>query len=215
MIYSGFAAPKNYSVIGMDKYASNVDGKPYQLLTYSSGIGFSNYSETNSIRDPKNAVHKAAIPASWANHAAGDVPIYAIGPMANLLFSGSFDQTYVAHAIAYAMCLFQYSDRCDEAYVQRSKPTIERKLGGIEELKKVLNKESKKFQHSMEDIEKRIKEENIEKESTTENIFVITDSYESSDLIANFTENGNISSAIKISNFCVLLGVFVSINVIF
>lgn len=210
MIYSGFAAPKNYSVFGMDKYVSNVDGKPYQLLTYSSGMGFFNYNESNSLQDPKNAIHKAAIPATWANHAASDVPLYAIGPMANLLFSGTFDQTYVPHAIAYAMCLFQFSDRCDEAYVQRSKPMNEKKSGGIEELKKVLNKESKKFQHSTEDIERRLKEEINDFESTSENILVKTDSYESSDLIANFTEAENSSNIIKMCNFYVALIVLIN-----
>lgn len=209
MIYSGFAVPKNYSVLGMDKYVSNVDGKPYQLLTYSSGIGHSNYSEENSLRDPKNAIHKAAIPASWANHASSDVPLYAIGPMANLLFSGTFDQTYVPHAIAYAMCLFQYSDRCDEAYVQRSKPMNEKKSGGIEELRKVVSKESKKFQHSVEDVERRLKENLHESETV---ISVITDSYESSDLKANFTEIGNKAIAIKIESFYLVLGVLSAIK---
>lgn len=212
MVYSGFAAPKNSSVLEMDKYVSNVDGKPYQLLTYSSGIGYSNYSEKNSLRDPKNSVHKAAIPATWANHAASDVPLYAIGPMANLLFSGTFDQTYVPHALAYALCLFQYSERCDEAYVRKLKPINEKKSGGIDELKKVLNKESGKFHHSIEDVERRIKEDLNRQHSISQNISVSTDSYKSSDLVANFNETENNASAIKISKLGVFLVFMIAIN---
>lgn len=187
MVYSGFATPKNYSVLGFDKYVSNIDGKAYQLLTYASGIGYSNYSESASLHDHKNSLHKATIPSSWANHAATDVPLYAIGPMANLLFTGTFDQTYLSHAIAFSMCLFQYSSRCDEAFIQRSRPVNEKKGGGIEELKKVLNSESRKYQTSNE---RRQREEEISEELPDEIENVLnSDSFESSDLTGNFTES--------------------------
>lgn len=212
MIYSGFAAPKNYSVVGMDKYVSNVDGKPYQLLTYSSGIGNTNYSEGNAIRDPKNAVHKAAIPATWANHAASDVPLYAVGSLASSLFSGTFDQSYVPHAIAYAMCLFQYSDRCDEASVIREKPSNETRAGGFEELKKYLNKEPKSYQETMRqvEIERRIKAEM--NEHTTTKVWVITDSYQSSDLIANYTDSSNNANKINRMTIYFILPVILFIS---
>lgn len=207
MIYSGFATPKNYSVLGFDKYVSNIDGKAYQLLTYSSGIGYSNYSESASLHDYKNSLHKATIPSSWANHAASDVPLYAVGLMSNLLFTGTFDQTYLSHAIAFSMCLFQYSSRCDEAFIQRSRPANERKSGGIEELKKVLNNESKRYQSS---IERRQREEDISEELSDEVENALnSDSFESSDLTGNFTKNDeNIASCFEIELFYFLSVVF-------
>lgn len=111
--FSGFNTPQNYSVLGMDKFLSDVDRKSYQLLMYASGPGNENYNETLTRRDPQNAYHKATIPLIWGNHDATDVPLFAQGPLANVLFSGSIDQTYVAHAIAFAMCLFQYESRCE------------------------------------------------------------------------------------------------------
>lgn len=196
MVYSGFATPKNFSVLGFDKYVSNVNFEPYQLLLYSSGIGYKNFNETEALHDHKNSIHKATIPTTWSNHAAGDVPLYATGPLANILFSGTFDQTYLPHSIAFALCLFHFSDRCDEAFIQRTIPVNERKRGGIEELKKILNKESKTFQNSFEDVERRMREKNESEENSTADIdgdenVLNSDAFESSDLKGNMTSTDN------------------------
>lgn len=122
IVFSGFATPKNHSILGLDKYLSNISKKPYQLLTYSSGMGYDNYNETLAGTEQRNAFHKATIPSTWANHAGDDVPLYATGPLANILFSGSFDQTYVPHAIAFAMCLFEYQERCQDLIEENKFP---------------------------------------------------------------------------------------------
>lgn len=114
MSYSGYATPKNYSVLGLDKHISNIDKKHYQLLTYASGIGHEAFNLTAATKDYHNAYHKAAIPSSWGNHAAEDVPLYAIGALANFLFSGTIDQTFIPHAISFALCLSQYHSRCEK-----------------------------------------------------------------------------------------------------
>lgn len=147
MTYSGFATPKNLSVLGMDKYVSNIDSKKYQLLTYSSGQGHQYYNETIAQRDPKNAYHKATVPTTWANHAADDVPLYAIGSLANLLYSGTFDQTYLAHSLAYAMCLFTYDSRC-HIPKQVIKP-----LDKIHQLRKNLNEQSQQKNKTLNETE--------------------------------------------------------------
>lgn len=38
--------------------------------------------------------------------------MFAIGPLASTLFSGSVDQSYIPHAIAYASCLAHHASRC-------------------------------------------------------------------------------------------------------
>lgn len=113
MVYSGYATPKDYSVLGMDKYLSNVDKSSYQLLTYSSGLGHENFNETVAKLDYQNSYHKATIASTWANHGGDDVPLYATGALANILFGGSMDQSYVPHAISFAMCLGGYQRRCN------------------------------------------------------------------------------------------------------
>jgi Alkaline phosphatase len=130
LTYAGFATPKNYSILGMDKFTSDVNKKPYQLLMYASGPGYQHFNESLARADPKNSYHKATIPMVWGNHDATDVPLYADGSLANVLFGGSIDQSYVAHAIAFAMCLFQYEKRCENSFL------VDEKLTTVDEVSK-------------------------------------------------------------------------------
>ncbi|KAI8421637.1 hypothetical protein MSG28_009634 [Choristoneura fumiferana] len=68
----------------------------------------------NSSITSADAVHAAAVPRQWATHGGEDVPIYALGPMATILFAGVVEQSYIPHAIAYAACLAHQSRRCQE-----------------------------------------------------------------------------------------------------
>lgn len=53
------------------------------------------------------------MPRAWATHGGEDVPVFAIGPLSTLLFSGSIDQSYIPHAISYAACLeTRHASRC-------------------------------------------------------------------------------------------------------
>ncbi|TGZ58081.1 Uncharacterized protein DBV15_09710 [Temnothorax longispinosus] len=54
----------------------------------------------------------AGVPRAWATHGGEDVPVFAVGPLASALFSGSVDQSYIPHAIAYAACLAHHASRC-------------------------------------------------------------------------------------------------------
>lgn len=120
VVYSGYATPKADSILGMDRYVSNVSKKPYQLLTYSSGRGHYSYNETLALKSERSAIHQAAIASTFANHAGDDVPLYAVGPLSNILFSGSLDQTFIPHAIAFAMCLFDHQERCQRPLAENN-----------------------------------------------------------------------------------------------
>lgn len=126
----------------MDKFVSNIDNKPYQLLLYSSGLGSNYYNESSAKIDHRNSYHKAVIPSTWANHGGDDVPLYAVGALANILFGGTMDQTYIPHAIAFAMCLFDYKERCNSspAVYKNEIPRI-RKPNKIYLLKQKLQKD--------------------------------------------------------------------------
>lgn len=95
---------------------SDVDGLPYSTLLYGNGPGYSRPrvvpSNQTSVTEERNVVHGSAVPRQWATHGAEDVPIYAQGPLASVVFKGVVEQSYVPHAIAYVLCLGEYSKRC-------------------------------------------------------------------------------------------------------
>ncbi|KOC64154.1 Alkaline phosphatase, tissue-nonspecific isozyme [Habropoda laboriosa] len=94
-----------------DSKVSDVDGKPYTTLLYSNGPGYT--QPRNILREAgKDSIQTAGVPRAWATHGGEDVPVFAIGPLANVLFSGSIDQSYIPHAISYASCLGHHASRC-------------------------------------------------------------------------------------------------------
>lgn len=104
---------------GVDAKPSDVDGLPYSTLLYANGPGHSTDHRlvpmANSTgTEAHNELHGAAVPRQWATHGGEDVPVYANGPkgITQALFSGTFDQSYVPHAIAYVACLAEHAERC-------------------------------------------------------------------------------------------------------
>lgn len=157
-----------------------MDKKPYQLLTYSSGVGFNYYNETSATIDHQNSYHKAAIPSTWANHAGDDVPLYAVGSLANILFGGTMDQTYIPHAIAFAMCLFDYKERCQPVEHKAEPPRMRNKIYLLKQ--KLQNEIFKEQQNELNALEE-----------AAENFDNITeaDVYLTSDLIGNSTDENS------------------------
>lgn len=52
------------------------------------------------------------MPLNSDSHSAEDIPVYASGPM-SYIFSGTYEQSYIAHAIMYAACIGPNKDLCD------------------------------------------------------------------------------------------------------
>ncbi|CAI6351666.1 unnamed protein product [Macrosiphum euphorbiae] len=115
---------------GVDVKPSDVDGLPYSTLLYGNGPGHSAEHRLVPMvnatdAETHNRLHGAAVPRQWATHGGEDVPVYAAGPqgITQALFSGTFDQSYVPHAIAYVACLAEHAERCrrqDAEAVNRS-----------------------------------------------------------------------------------------------
>ncbi|CAH0559240.1 unnamed protein product, partial [Brassicogethes aeneus] len=101
---------------GIDSKVSDVDGQPYTTILYANGPGFATPRivpmNTTSATEDRNQVHASAVPRQWATHGGEDVPVYALGPLATTLFAGTFDQSYIPHAIAYSACLGEHRLRC-------------------------------------------------------------------------------------------------------
>ncbi|NXM16054.1 PPBI1 phosphatase, partial [Ploceus nigricollis] len=88
------------------------DGKNYTSILYGNGPGYPGPDRPNV--DPDTAMQfeylpQAAVPLESETHGGEDVAILAKGPMAHL-FHGVQEQTYVAHAMAYAACIEPYTD---------------------------------------------------------------------------------------------------------
>ncbi|KAG8242953.1 hypothetical protein J6590_055676 [Homalodisca vitripennis] len=114
MTLGGQATPRGNPILGVDPKPSDIDGLPYSSLLYGNGPGYVSPRSipSNSSGKEKNAVHGSAVPRQWATHGGEDVPVYAQGPLATLLFSGTVDQSFIPHAIAYIACLGPQKARC-------------------------------------------------------------------------------------------------------
>ncbi|XP_072760654.1 alkaline phosphatase [Anoplolepis gracilipes] len=107
----GLATHRGNPIFGSDSKLSDIDGQPYTTLLYSNGPG---YTQPRTIlrEAGKDSIQTAGVPRAWATHGGEDVPVFAVGPLASTLFSGSVDQSYIPHAIAYAACLAHHASRC-------------------------------------------------------------------------------------------------------
>ncbi|ROT69520.1 alkaline phosphate [Penaeus vannamei] len=108
--FGGDNTPRGHPVTGFDRKLSDLDGKPYTTLLYGNGPGYAHATPTGrqdltgfNTQDI-NFVQQAAVPRKYETHGGEDVPVYAYGPGAHL-FSGTIEQTYIAHAIAHAACI--------------------------------------------------------------------------------------------------------------
>lgn len=216
MSYSGYATPKNYSVLGLDKHISNIDKQHYQLLTYASGVGHGAFNLTAAMKDYHNAYHKAAIPSSWGNHAGEDVPLYAIGALSSFLFSGTIDQTFIPHAISFALCLSQYNSRCEKQSANYE--DIVDQVNARKRNDKMTQLRQKMYSQKMNALLTESKTEKIVPEEEKEEEKDADDSYEEMDLYAMMNLTGNLTSGNLTTvntanrnniNFCIILISFI------
>lgn len=84
---------------------------PFFTLSYANGKGFYDHFNESGRSNPidmdfKNPFFKqpATVPLFESTHAGDDVGVYAIGPQSHL-FTGVYEQHYIAHAMMYATCL--------------------------------------------------------------------------------------------------------------
>ncbi|XP_044016281.1 alkaline phosphatase 4-like [Aphidius gifuensis] len=115
-------------ILGFANNKSDKNVKPYETLTYANGPGYWHHriNNTNStstwiaVEDDQtrnNPFYQffSGMPLKDDTHGGEDVGVYAIGPYSHL-FRGTFEQNYIAHAIAYASCLKDWPSHCDRAY---------------------------------------------------------------------------------------------------
>ncbi|KAG5325756.1 PPBT protein, partial [Pseudoatta argentina] len=122
MNFNGYS-PRGSSILGIAQ-KSKYDGIPYTTLSYSTGgpnnvayivsddgqVKRINPSESNTSDFTYS--QQATIISDEAYHGGGDVIVYAIGPYAHL-FHSVHEQNYVAHVIAYATGIGEYSNNAE------------------------------------------------------------------------------------------------------
>ncbi|XP_060798207.1 alkaline phosphatase, tissue-nonspecific isozyme [Neoarius graeffei] len=103
-----------------------MDMLPYTTLMYGNGPGHKIMNNKRpDIRKvdtkSKDYVQQAAAPLDSETHGGEDVAVLARGPMAHL-FQGVNEQSYIAHAMAYAACVGTNQNHCYTA--QNSTPNM-------------------------------------------------------------------------------------------
>ncbi|KAI1285239.1 Alkaline phosphatase, tissue-nonspecific isozyme [Halotydeus destructor] len=91
----------------------------YPTLIYATGPGYVETDARRNVTDQElsEATHSriTAVPldyeATGGAHGGEDVPVYARGPGAHL-FTGVYDQTFIAHLISYVTCTGHHKDMC-------------------------------------------------------------------------------------------------------
>ncbi|XP_046484551.1 membrane-bound alkaline phosphatase-like [Neodiprion pinetum] len=108
MSISGYPSRGN-DILGVADI-SGVDNLPYTTLSYANGPGYktpSNSTRYDISDDDLTLVryeYAATVPLSSETHGGDDVAIFARGPWSHL-FSGTLEQSSIAHFMAYAACI--------------------------------------------------------------------------------------------------------------
>jgi alkaline phosphatase len=84
---------------------------PYFTLSYANGMSFYQHFNGSGRVDPvgmsydeSDFTQPATVPLYEETHGGDDVGVFALGPHAHL-FTGVYEQHYIAHAMMYATCL--------------------------------------------------------------------------------------------------------------
>ncbi|KAA3676008.1 alkaline phosphatase [Paragonimus westermani] len=108
----GYANRRTH-ILGLDDSQLADDGYPYLISNYFSGPGASSGKPRENpliSRTYRNGYRQQAlIPLRRGMHAADDVPLYATGPF-NQLFHRPVDNTFVAYATMFSLCLGPYEN---------------------------------------------------------------------------------------------------------
>lgn len=98
---------------------------PYFTLSYANGMGFFDHFNESGRSNPLDMKYRdpffmqpTTVPLTDGTHGGDDVGVYAVGPHSHL-FTGVYEQHYIAHAMMYATCLgpddYLKAPACDSA----------------------------------------------------------------------------------------------------
>ncbi|CAO1424876.1 unnamed protein product [Diamesa tonsa] len=128
MTVSGYAV-RGTDILTMGDF-SRTDHMPYFTLSYANGPGYyDHFNESGRINpidmnySDANFMSPSHVPLSEETHGGDDVGVYAWGAHSHL-FTGLYEQHYIAHAMMYATCLgpteFLKTPACNDALIIKS-----------------------------------------------------------------------------------------------
>ncbi|CAH8520489.1 unnamed protein product [Schistosoma turkestanicum] len=109
---------RNTSVFDVDDTDKGNDNKSYLISSYFNGprglLDAPRSDPATEDRFADNYTAESLVRFKYATHSAEDVPIYVIGPFSEL-FHSSLDNTFIAHATMYSLCVGPYANKshCD------------------------------------------------------------------------------------------------------
>lgn len=116
MSYAGYPARRNPVTEIVRPWVAS-DRMPYETLSYANGPSYRNTFPNGQRRNvtdddftARRRAYGSMVPRSSETHAGEDVSVYADGPWAHL-FSGSYEQSVIAIAMAYAAQIGPYEKR--------------------------------------------------------------------------------------------------------
>ncbi|RTG83525.1 alkaline phosphatase [Schistosoma bovis] len=110
---------RDTSVLDVDNTAKGDDNKSYLISSYFNGprgiLDAPRSDPATEDRFASNYTAESLVRLSFSTHSAEDVPIYANGPYSEL-FHSSLDNTFIAHATMYSLCIGPYTNQshCNE-----------------------------------------------------------------------------------------------------
>uniref|UniRef100_A0A182J4L8 Alkaline phosphatase n=1 Tax=Anopheles atroparvus TaxID=41427 RepID=A0A182J4L8_ANOAO len=119
MTMSGYSSRKN-DILGVNNGQRADDELPYATISYANGPGYDRNVRGRETRLDLNRVDMrdksfafpSTVPLGLETHGGDDVAVFASGPWAHL-FSGTYEQHFIPHAMAFAACIGPGRTACE------------------------------------------------------------------------------------------------------
>ncbi|XP_055638981.1 alkaline phosphatase-like [Toxorhynchites rutilus septentrionalis] len=117
MTMSGYSSRK-HDILGVNNGQNADDNLPYATISYANGPGYGrNVDHEGRLNLQRVDMHDKSfefptmVPLGLETHGGDDVAVFASGPWAHL-FTGTYEQHYIPHAMAYAACIGHGKTAC-------------------------------------------------------------------------------------------------------
>lgn len=109
---------RKHDILGINNGQNADDNLPYATISYANGPGYErNVDHDGRLNLKRVDMHEktyefpSTVPLGLETHGGDDVAVFASGPWAHL-FTGTFEQHYIPHAMAYAACIGHGKTAC-------------------------------------------------------------------------------------------------------
>ncbi|XP_062702913.1 alkaline phosphatase-like isoform X1 [Aedes albopictus] len=119
MTMSGYSSRRN-DILGINDGQQAEDSLPYATISYANGPGYErNVDHDGRLNLNQVDMHQtdykfpSTVPLGLETHGGDDVAVFASGPWSHL-FSGTYEQNFIPHGMAYAACIGSGRTACGD-----------------------------------------------------------------------------------------------------